>query len=345
MLPPLLFEIPSDLQAKVASGVYRQVGALILNPATGRIVKHLQQTGLAQEFTGHLICGLPNLLSPISMVTQLASAAVTYSQNRAILQGIEMLKILGSGGLILSGLDLGVSLAGFAVTSAKLDRLNRSMSAMDSKLDQIGRRVEDLHDAAVHNDFLALEAVCKQVDDGWMLADPMASWSSAADALYGLQGRFMDRARRGLAFNGPGKAAILERVEGFVDAVLLASSTLISVRTAMGDLTAARVAADRISRDLNQMTAAIGLREVLAAQIEPEGQLTPAGRIDALERLREPAQHQAQRFRLREVQAGSAGPILQDMMAAGVDGRAWLAALRSERRSPFVLVSYDTTNA
>ena len=49
MAPTFLFEIPALLLEGVQSGALRQVGALITDPATGRIVAHLQQTGAARD--------------------------------------------------------------------------------------------------------------------------------------------------------------------------------------------------------------------------------------------------------------------------------------------------------
>ena len=59
MAPIYLFEIPAALQAAVQNGISKQVGALITNPSTGRIVAHLQQTGAARDLAMTLVQNAP----------------------------------------------------------------------------------------------------------------------------------------------------------------------------------------------------------------------------------------------------------------------------------------------
>jgi hypothetical protein len=339
VLPPILFEIPPDLQAQVLSGVYRRVGALILDNPSGRIVAHVQQTGLAADLSSQLLRSAPSALSTFASPVGIASALVSYSQNQSILRGIELLQNLQMVDLLLGGLDLGVNLAGHAVTSARLSRLQSSVQAIDDRLARVESRIEDLHGQAIRDDLLLLDATCKQVDDGWLMGDPSRSWSAASDALYGLQERFNDRAAAGLAALRPA----FDRVEVFLDAAALASTVQISVRTAMRDMAAARAVASRAARRLLDITGKIGRREILEGLVDPDHRASTALRINALEMFKDQAMATTTRFRMREEQIGTAVPVLDSLIAKGVDGRAWLEQLRGEKGSPFVLVDHLTT--
>lgn len=339
MIPPLLFEVPALLQSQVMSGALRQVGALILNPHTGRIVAHLQETGAAQQISTSLINAGPSALSAIASPLTAASGIATYLQNRQILASLQALQGLQIGGLVLSGLGLGVSLAGFAVMSTKLDRLTGQIKAIDDRLAHIESRIEDLHDAEIQRDFVTLRAVCKQIDDAWSIANPLPEWSAAAGALYQLEARFFDRARQ--ARNAPDFA--IDRFESFIDAALLASAALVSVRTAMDDLNAAQIAAADTVANLNSLTNRIGILELLETRMRNDMALTLAGRIDVLARHRVESFAHVALFRAREDQAGSASHTISYLNRCGYSGRAYLEALRDNKESPIAIMEYDQT--
>jgi hypothetical protein len=339
MIPPLLFEVPSLLQSQVMSGALRQVGALILNPQTGRIVAHLQETGDAQQLSTLLINAGPSAFSAIASPLSAVGSIATYVQNRQILASLEALQGLQIGGLVLNGLGLGVSLAGFAVMSAKLDRLTVQIKAIDDRLARIESRIEDLHDAEIQRDFVALRAVCKQIDDAWSVANPSLEWSAAAGVLYQLEARFFDRARQ--AQNAPTLA--IDRFESFIDAALLASAGLVSVRTAMDDLNAAQIAAADTVNSLNSLTNRIGILELVDIRLRKDMGLTLAGKIDALARHRVEAFAHLALFRAREDQAFSASHTISYLNRSGYSGRAYLEALRESKEAPIAIVKHEET--
>lgn len=335
MGPSYLFEIPVQFQAAVQSGVYRQVGALITNVSTGKIVAHLQQTGAARDLALSLVQNGAGILSSVSQPLNTIGTAAVYMQGRAMVQGIETLRLLQMGGLALTGLDIGISLAGFAITQARLKELSRGLGEVKDRMSQMAVRIEDLFDEAIRTDLLALEGVCQQVDDGWSLADADPAWSAAVEPLYRLEVIFFDRARRSLADQGPQS---LEAAERFLDAALLASATLVSVRTACREVEAASRAADRTAAALQRLTTGIGLRRTLATAVSREGVLSVAGRVDAMERARPEATNQVTRIRLREEQAACSGLALRRLANAGIDGRAFLERMRGEKAAAFALV-------
>jgi hypothetical protein len=339
MIPPLLFEVPALLQSQVVSGTLRQVGALILNPQTGRIVAHLQETGAAQQLSTSLMNAGRTALSAIASPLGGISSIATYVQNRQILSSLEALQGLQIGGLVLNGLGLGVSLAGFAVMSAKLDRLTVQIRAIDDRLARLESRIEDLHDSEIQRDFVALRAVCKQIDDAWSVANPLPEWLAAAGVLYQLEARFFDRARK--VQITPDFA--IDRFESFIDAALLASAGLVSVRTAMDDLSAAQIAASDTAINLNALTNRIGILDLLDGYTRKDSAMTLAGSIDTLSRYRVEAFAHVARFREREDQASSASHTISYLQRSDYSGRAYLEALRENKDTPIAIIKYDET--
>lgn len=344
MAPIYLFEIPSALQAAVQSGVYKQVGALITNPSTGRIVAHLQQTGAARDLAMTLVNNAPAVLQTLGSPVNLISAAATFMQNRAILRGIETLRVMQMGGLALTGLDIGISLAGFAITQARLKEISRGLADARDQLTRIAARIEDLFDDTVRGELVELETVCQQVDDAWVMADPGPVWRAADGVLSRLEGRFFDRAAQIIDNQG---LPAWQAVERFLDAALLASATLVSVRTATREVEAARKAADRGAARLQRLTGGIGVRQMLGFDMSREGVLSRAGQVDALTRLQPSAAARVTRLRQREEVTASSGLALQRLLAAGVDGRDYLQRMRDEKNVDYavILPDLETTSA
>lgn len=341
MAPTFLFEIPVQLQSAVASGLYKQIGALITDPASGRIVAHLQQTGAARDLALSMIQNGPSVLSALSSPLSLLGTAVTYTQNRAILQGLETVRLMQMGGLALTGLDIGISLAGFAIVQARLKEVSRGLAEVKDQLTHMAGRIEDLFDDKVRGELSELGAACHQVDDAWTLNDPVPAWGAAVEGLYRLEETFFDRAEQTMARGG---IQALEAAERFMEAALLASATLVSVRVACRELDAARKAADRSSARLQRLTSGVGLRQILATAVSREGLLSLAGRVDALERLQPQAAGQVKRVRFREEAAASSGLALGRLTAAGVDGRAYLQRMREEKDAAFAVVLPELTS-
>jgi len=101
---------------------------------------------------------------------------VTFTQNRAILRGLETMRLMQMGGLALTGLDIGISLAGFAVMQARLKEVSRGLDEVKDQLNRMAGRIEDLFDDTVRGELSQLEAACHQVDDAWTLGDPLPAW-------------------------------------------------------------------------------------------------------------------------------------------------------------------------
>ena len=104
-----LRQIPQHLIAGHASGDYKIYGGVIRSVSEGRIVGHLQQTGLLETLVGQAV-PLAKSISPTG-VLDLVGTGVTIAQNEQIKRGIATLQSMQSMNLLLSGATLGVALA------------------------------------------------------------------------------------------------------------------------------------------------------------------------------------------------------------------------------------------
>jgi hypothetical protein len=143
---PILYEVPFQLQNLISSQQASLIGAIIKDNATGQVLGHVQQaSGLSSMLTQAVSSTLSGGFSPLS--------AVSVVQNEALRRGVAELKDgmilmqnLQYGTLALSGLGLGVSIAGFAATLTKLKAIEAKLEGLSDAMEAVtsDRRDDDL---------------------------------------------------------------------------------------------------------------------------------------------------------------------------------------------------------
>lgn len=145
----LTYTIPLSQMQNYASGAVELVGAVLKDTTTGQIVAHVQPTRVldhllntaAQGVTGSVAQGF----SPLG--------AISIAQNHLISQKLsEMSQALGLlqsmqiASLAVSGLGLGVSVAGFAMVHRQLKGINARLESLSGEIAQVtaDRRQDEL---------------------------------------------------------------------------------------------------------------------------------------------------------------------------------------------------------
>ena len=133
--------IPDALIAGYNSGAYNLTGSVIRDVATGRGVGFLQETGMMQmaldsitKSGGNPIVGVANLaLGSASMVQgrQIKGQLSEIQSSMALLQNLQF------GTLAVSGLGLGVSVAGFAVMLKRLKGIETNLGSIEAKVSKV----------------------------------------------------------------------------------------------------------------------------------------------------------------------------------------------------------------
>lgn len=132
MSRPLLYKIPEFLFAALDSGNAEIFGAVIKDNATGRILGHVQPTGIAVELAGSLISsGLEGNVPSIVSVIQNEQIKARISDMHSTLG---MIQIVNVGTFAMSGLGLAVMVAGFAM-------VRRRLKDIDARLDELGGQI------------------------------------------------------------------------------------------------------------------------------------------------------------------------------------------------------------
>ena len=126
-----LYKIPAEFLARFRNGDLQLFGAILKDAVTGRIVGQVQETGALDGLLRTAFSGLSevinNGLNPVSAATGVMSVVQNHQiRNRLIdmQASLGLLQNLQLGTLAVSGLGLGVSVAGFAVMIQKLGRIS-----------------------------------------------------------------------------------------------------------------------------------------------------------------------------------------------------------------------------
>lgn len=139
---PFLYDIPQHVLHKVASDQAGVFGAIIKDRATGQIIAHMQPSQGLTRLLGQMTGMLPSGFNPLD--------AVALVQNEQIKRGISQLQNgmllvqnLQYGTLALSGLGLGISVAGFAATLARLKAIEGRIGQLTEAVAQVTRDRRD----------------------------------------------------------------------------------------------------------------------------------------------------------------------------------------------------------
>lgn len=144
---PLLYDIPAHLMELIASNKASLFGAIIKDNASGQILGHVQQSSFLQHALGTLP-GVGDLITGFSP-PHILSAVQNEQIRRGIAElqnGMVLIQNLQYGALALSGLGLGVAVAGFAAILGKLKAIEKEIRRLSSAIEQVtkDRRQDEL---------------------------------------------------------------------------------------------------------------------------------------------------------------------------------------------------------
>lgn len=328
-----LFEIPARFVLPHDFGQVQRYGALLKDVNTGRIVAHLQETGLGQSLVSRALqtsgAILKSPLQPLGLVGNVAQIV----QNEQIKHALAVLQQFQIANLVLSGVGIGVSAAGFAVTNMKIERLRAGLDKIGSAVDRLANDMNRHREDSLDRDLSRLDTACRQMDEAWLLGDPERQWQDAAMALHERQGDFHVMAMRVRERQG-----VQDELFGLlVEAWLLATSARITARMAAGEMEAAVAAAREATRAARALTGGIDDTDLMS----PEALRLP----EAAYRLRvAEARQLTQGFREREDLIESKVLLIRHLVERGIPGRSYLEAARNEPEEPILLLPTDRRN-
>ncbi|WP_295542366.1 hypothetical protein [uncultured Pseudacidovorax sp.] len=314
MLNHIPFEIPAELLAKVSTGELVRFGSILKDAATGRIVAHVQETGLAHSLLSTVAAGIP---TPFTMVSELINLATGIQVARQVNQ----LRVLIGTLQALQVATLGATLLGVGVSVAGFIHVHRRMNALDGRmkkiLDVVQAGFEDQRKWAIGKQLAQVKSLMDRARNAATLQNPTVEYREIG-ALLADQAAFFDHEIK-LVVSMPGKVSL---------------TMLRQLAQALMDCNALRI--DCQIRN-NELRHALAISEDVAAQYQllfnPLTPLSFDGDIqqgsEAIKVLRE------------STDASATKPYLIDQLRTrSFGGDRYLAALEQEREHPLLILNH-----
>lgn len=331
--------IPEHLIQGVNSGLYKVFGSVVRDVATGKGVGFLQE---AAPLASMALNGAS--LGPAGVVAEVGIGVAQVAQNEVVRAGVErleqavgVLQGLGIANLALGVTGIGVSIAGFAVMSAKIDGVKRAVHGLADQIGTVSAKIDALQRDAIDVDFAELKSLAKSFDEAWQLSDDAATrrWHDVARGALSQQSRFELRADRVL--NGTPNHYL--DADPFLDAVSLASALRVASLAACDETLAAREAAADGAKSIERLTGGLGLADLSQGVLEKTK--AQPGTLDWT--LAQAAANQSMRpialkIRQREAAAITRAAPLLELEERAIRPREWLQAARSETMSPVLFM-------
>jgi len=148
-LTPLLYEIPEKFLSGIASGNLKLYGAILKNTVTGQILAHVQPTSVLDKLLASTLQGVSTTISqgfnPLGILTTIQNEQIK-SRLTAMNTTLGVMQNLQVGTLAVSGLGLGVSVAGFALMLKRLKAIEAHLHELGGRIERVtsDRRSDDL---------------------------------------------------------------------------------------------------------------------------------------------------------------------------------------------------------
>lgn len=163
------FHIPAQYLEGIGAGELTRTGTLIKDAASGRIVAHVQESGLAQQLLS--LSPATSLANPISTANQ----AYNTIQLAKLQQMMETMQLLQFANIGVSLVGVGVSVVGFALVNRKLKKIEQSVARLEDKIDSHFRQQ---YQDKLRWVFAHIGGLFEKADIARSLANPTAEYLS-----------------------------------------------------------------------------------------------------------------------------------------------------------------------
>ena len=166
MIGPIPFDAPAKFATGLNDGNILRLGAILKDAQTGKILGHLQETGLAQKLLSSVS------LSPFSPISALSSLGANF-QLHQLTKLTESLKILQFATLGASIAGIGVSALGFYLVNTKINAVQANIA--DLRKD-IKKHFGQAHLRELRQHFSRVTGLCTDAKAVASLNDPEKEW-------------------------------------------------------------------------------------------------------------------------------------------------------------------------
>lgn len=316
MISKILFEIPAAFDMAVKGGQLVQIGGLLKDATTGRIVAHLQESGLAHSLISNALLGSTSpaglALSAVSQAVSVGTGVYTsiqVNQIKSMIEGLQSLQIA----------TLGVSLLGVGVSAGSFIYMRKRFNAVDKRIDTLLETViskfDDQRKSTLRSHLSQVTGLVQQANQAHTLANPTKEYSRVAECLAAQAAHFEGELTFLITTGGKVNHDLFWQL---VQALMVCNSTRIDCRI-------------RTNEFRNAITVALGVSESYEKLL---GQITPMsfGSVSVNSKQSVEA--------VKDIMdAAATKPYLLDYLhSQRVDGPSYLERLETEEDRPLLML-------
>lgn len=241
MLSTIPFEIPAQLLPAVWSGDLVRFGSILKDAGTGKIVAHLQETGVAQSLISSAISGLPTPLSAVTDLINVGSGIYTSMQ-------VAQLKAMMGTLQALQVASIGVSLVGVGVSVAGFVYMRKRFNQLDGRLDEVIKSIQtgfdDQRMSAMRGQLSRAKGLILRAEHAATLTDSRYEYTEVAAALADQSAYFEGEIEFLVSVDGQMDLALLWQL---AQSLMLCNSVRIDCRIRVNELKNAMVISESVA--------------------------------------------------------------------------------------------------
>lgn len=321
MFTHIPFDVPARFLSGLADGSLSRFGTIIKDNASGKIVAHVQESGVGQNLISSIV-GSP--FAPLNAI----SSIVANFQLAQLKTLVESLRALQFANLGVAAAGVGVSVVGFAVMNAKLKNLESAVKQVSLELE---KQFAELYNEQLRRELSDLRGALEGVELAQRLKDPRSELNSLASSLTRISSVTRGRLETLLDKNFFDEALFTL----FARALLTSDKARVEAYLLADELDSAHHAAGAIGDSYSNLFDALSPGELTnKLQISHqnnkglfESELNTVGLKNMVNALRD------------ITDAAMTKPLLiEDLRRQGISGPEYVQAVRDERSQPVVLL-------
>ena len=180
MLSQIPFELPAQFIRGIATGDIIRYGTILKDADTGRIVGHLQESGIAQSLLSQTISSATSPLSFVSSIANTGASIYTAVQVHQLKAMMETLQALQMATLGVSLIGVGVSVAGFLYMRKRFNSLDNRVEKL---IDAVKVGFENQEKAGFRQQMSRTKSLVQRAELAKSMLDPAKEYKEVAAQL------------------------------------------------------------------------------------------------------------------------------------------------------------------
>ncbi|WP_370301051.1 hypothetical protein [Pseudooceanicola sp.] len=315
MIDTIPFRVPNEFLVEQALGTVKRYGAILKDVETGRIVAHVQETGMLQRI---LDVGLSVEPSGASNILGLVQNAKIINQLNALQQSFQFLQSLQLVNIASSVAGIGVSAAGTALVLRRLNVVNQRLGRIEETVGKLPQQIRDLD---IRKTLTEVKTALERLAGSAQRRDAEDVTRSAEERLHYAFDRLMAGTEETLKDEEPSP----ELLKTLLSGLSLCGSAQIRALYALDEMDNARAAARSQYQKVHTLSMSMPY-DILLEKLQ--------GNITQLDQLTVDFSELRYRF-------ASVPDVTERLIDLGVDGPAYLARLEGENTHPILILPAD----